>query len=222
MTAKKLITMLTWHDVTVPDAKEIFLASKNAAATDWGFKIEGTTPESMTNLIKIMKDAGKRTYIEVLAVDEPACLRAAELCAKSGVDHLMGTLYYESVQKVCVQSGMVYSPFVALDLADTRLRAPVEEVIVQAHAAEQKGIWGINLNAFRYLGGEPTDLLARLAPTLKKPFTIAGSVDCYEKVDLLKKIPNLFGFTIGGAFFDHKFGDSFAGQIDTICKYLEE
>ena len=43
--ALDLIVMLTWHDVTVPDAKEVFLACKDAPAKHWGFKLEGTTPE---------------------------------------------------------------------------------------------------------------------------------------------------------------------------------
>ena len=95
MIDKNLIVMLTWHDVTVANAKELFLECRGAAATHWGFKIEGTTPESMAELISLMKQAGKRTYIEVLAIDEPTCLKSAQLCAQCGADHLLGTLYYE-------------------------------------------------------------------------------------------------------------------------------
>lgn len=83
MIDKNLIVMLTWHDVTVANAKELFLECRGAAATHWGFKIEGTTPESMAELIGLMKQAGKRTYIEVLAIDEPTCLKSAQLCAHS-------------------------------------------------------------------------------------------------------------------------------------------
>ncbi|MDP4109965.1 MAG: hypothetical protein Q8878_08065 [Bacillota bacterium] len=218
---KKLIVMLTWHDVTVKNAKEIFLGAKDAAASDWGFKIEGTTPESMAELTKLMKASGKRTYIEVLAIDEPSCIEAANLCVKCGVDHLLGTVYYESVQKICAGSHMAYSPFIGLD-SDTRLRGTVDEIIAKAHDAEKKGITGVNLSGFRYVSGDPAELISRLAPTLKKPFTIAGSVDSYEKIDLLKKAPNLYGFTIGGAFFEHKFGDTFAQQINAVCEYLRK
>lgn len=219
MEPKKLIVMLTWHDVTVPDAKEVFLGAADAAATDWGFKIEGTTPESMAELVQLMKEKGKRTYIEVLAIDEPGCVRAAELCVRCGVDHLLGTVYYDSVQKICADAGMAYSPFIGLD-TDSRLRGSVESIIEKAHAAEQKGITGINLSGFRYVSGDPAELITRLAPTLQKPFSLAGSVDSYAKIDLLKKTPNLFGFTIGGAFFEHKFGDTFAQEIDAVCSYL--
>ena len=104
MIDKNLIVMLTWHDVTVANAKELFLECRGAAATHWGFKIEGTTPESMAELISLMKQAGKRTYIEVLAIDEPTCLKSAQLCAQCGADHLLGTLYYESVHRVCQEA----------------------------------------------------------------------------------------------------------------------
>ena len=45
-----LITMLTWNDVTVPNAKEMFLSAADAPCKHWGFKIEGTTPESFADL----------------------------------------------------------------------------------------------------------------------------------------------------------------------------
>ena len=94
MIDKNLIVMLPGQDVTVANAKELLLECRGAAATHWGFKIEGTTPESMAELIGLMKQAGKRTYIEVLAIDEPTCLKSAQLCAQCGADHLLGTLYY--------------------------------------------------------------------------------------------------------------------------------
>ena len=220
MIDKNLIVMLTWHDVTVANAKELFVECRGAAATHWGFKIEGTTPESMAELIGLMKQAGKRTYIEVLAIDEPTCLKSAQLCAQCGADHLLGTLYYESVHRVCKEAGIAYSPFVALD-PDTRLRAPIGQVVEAVKEAEAKGVDGINLSAFRYLGGDPEELLAAVSGAVEKPFSIAGSVNSFERIDYLKTLPMLGAFTIGGAFFENQFGGSFAEQIDKVCAYLK-
>ena len=210
MIDKNLIVMLTWHDVTVANAKELFLECRGAAATHWGFKIEGTTPESMAELISLMKQAGKRTYIEVLAIDEPTCLKSAQLCAQCGADHLLGTLYYESVHRVCKEAGIAYSPFVALG-----------QVVEAVKEAEAKGVDGINLSAFRYLGGDPEELLAAVSGAVEKPFSIAGSVNSFERIDYLKTLPMLGAFTIGGAFFENQFGGSFAEQIDKVCAYLK-
>ena len=69
MIDKNLIVMLTWHDVTVANAKELFLECRGAAATHWGFKIEGTTPESMAELIGLMKQAGKLLPSKVMAIN---------------------------------------------------------------------------------------------------------------------------------------------------------
>lgn len=214
-----LIVMLTWHDVTVKNAKELFLEAKDAPAERWGFKIEGTTPESMADLAKCMKDHGKTVYIEVLAIDEPGCLRAAELCVQCGVDHVLGTVYYDRVAKILNEAGIAYSPFVGL-AADTRLRGSIGSIIAKAKEAETKEIYGINLSAFRYAEGDPMELLKKLAPEVRKPFSIAGSVDSYEKLDFLKTLPHLDAFTIGGAFFEKKFGETFSDQIEKVTDYL--
>lgn len=216
----ELIVMLTWHDVTVPNAKEIFLAAKDAPATQWGFKIEGTTPESMTELARCMKENGKTVYIEILAIDEEGCLRAARQCVDCGVDHVLGTVYYDSVAKLLGEAKIAYSPFVGL-AEDTRLRGSIESIIEKATDAEKKDIYGINLSAFRYAEGDPAELLRRIAPVLTKPFSIAGSVDSYEKLDLIKTLPSLYGFTIGGAFFEKKFGNTFSKQITAVVDYLK-
>lgn len=218
---KELITMLTWHDVTVENAKEIFLGAKDAPTKHWGFKIEGTTPESMKDLAACMKENGKTVYIEVLAMDEAKCLEAAKLCVECGVDHVLGTVYYDSVAKVLADGGIAYSPFVGL-APDSRLRGSIDSIIEKAQDAEKKNIYGINLSAFRYAEGDPEELLKRLAPAVSKPFSIAGSVDCYEKLDIVKALPNLYGFTIGGAFFEKKFGETFAEQITKVVDYLAD
>ena len=87
--------------------------------------------------------------------------------------------------------------------------------------AEAKGVDGINLSAFRYLGGDPEELLAAVSGAVEKPFSIAGSVNSFERIDYLKTLPMLGAFTIGGAFFENQFGGSFAEQIDKVCAYLK-
>lgn len=218
--AVELITMLTWNDVTVPNAKEIFLSAKDAPCKRWGFKIEGTTPESMHDLAVTMKENGKIVYIEVLAIDEETCIRAAKQCVEAGVDHMLGTIYYESVAKILAEAGIKYSPWVGLDTSDTRLRGSIEEIIEKAVANESNLVDGCALSAFRYVSGDPNELLTKLAPALSKPFYIAGSVNTYERMDFLKTLPNLVAFTIGGAFFEKKFGENHAEQLTKVCEYL--
>lgn len=220
--ACKLITMLTWHDVTVPDAKEIFLSAKDAPCDQWGFKIEGTTPESFADLAACMKENGKETFIEVLAMSEEDCITAARQCIAGGVDHMLGTPYWPSVQEMLGEAGISYSPFPALD-PDSRIRRPVKDVVADIAEKEAAGVDGITLSAFRYLGEEgPEALLASVDANVTKPFRIAGSVNTFERIDYLKTLNNLAGFTIGGAFFEKRFGDSFAENITAVANRLAE
>ena len=48
---------------------------------------------------------------------------------------------------------------------------------------------------------------------------VAGSVDCYRRLDELKDI-SPWAFTIGSAFFEDKFGGTFAEQIDKVVDYI--
>ena len=217
----ELITMLTWHDVTVENAKEIFLSAKDAPGKNWGFKIEGTTPESMHDLATTMKKYGKRVYIEVLAVDEEICIKAAKQCVEAEVDHMLGTIYYDSVAKILSDAGIAYSPWIGLN-EETRLAGSIESITEKAIANESNNVDGCSLSAFRYISGDPNELLEKLAPKLTKPFYICGSVNTFERMEFLKHIPNLKAFTIGGAFFEKKFGETHAEQITKICEFLEK
>lgn len=220
MMKPELIAFLTWHDVTVENAKEIFLEAKDAPTRNWGFKIEGTTPESMRELTKCMKEAGKKVFLEVLAVKEKDCIDAATKAAECGVNHIMGTIYYESVAKICTQAGMDYAPFVGLEINTTRLRGSVEDIVKEALETEKKDVFGINLSGYRYIDGDPEELIHALTTKLKKPLSIAGSVDSFEKMKFLKE-NHVWAFTVGGALFEKKFGDTFSEQIEVIQNYLK-
>ena len=66
------------------------------------------------------------------------------------------------------------------------------------------------------------ELVHAVCAEVKKPITIMGSVNSYERLDVLKEVPNLFAFTIGGAFFEKKFGETFAEQITVVHDYLNK
>ena len=51
----KLIVMLTYNDMTVKNAYEIFDRCKDSKALYWGFKEEGLPPDKMKELYAYMK-----------------------------------------------------------------------------------------------------------------------------------------------------------------------
>ena len=89
-----IIIMLTHHDVTVPDAAEVFEQCKDLEQVKlWGFKNVGLPKPQMKALVKAMKDAGKTTFLEVVTYDEASCLDGAQTAIDCGFDYLMGTIY---------------------------------------------------------------------------------------------------------------------------------
>ncbi len=213
----KLIVMLTHHDVTVPDSKRIFLEAKDAPADFWGFKDVGLPEDEMRDLVSCMKDAGKSTFIEILASDEAGGLKSAKLAAECKFDYILGTHYFKSIHELADANQIKYLPFIGTR-RDHKLYGEVDEIIAEAKEVLAKGTFGVNLPGFRYVGDAPA-LITRLVQSVDKPVSVVGSIDSFERLDLIKAT-NPWMFTIGGAFFEKKFGDTFSEQIKVVTDYL--
>lgn len=222
MSKPKLIVMLTWNDRTVANALEIFKEAKDAPADCWGCKVEGIEETKLKELFACMKGAGKKTYLEHLSVIEEEGIAAAKLAAKIGADYLLGSVYCAEILQICRKNKITYAPFVGLDASDTRLRGTVEEILEDGKRVEEKGADSISLSGFRYISGDPVELISALSSALKKPLILAGGVNSYERLDIIKRIRNLAAFTIGGAFFEKNFGETFCEQIENVCRYLKQ
>lgn len=219
MSIPRLIVMLTYHDVTVPDSKEIFLSAKDAPAEYWGFKDVGLPPSEMKDLVKCMKDNGKVTFMESIGVGPEAARKGIELAADCGFDFLLGTHYYPETEKLAEQYGLRHLPFVGRRDSG-KLFGKLEDIVSEAVCiAENTSAYGINVSGFRYRDGDPVELIESLVKNVKKPVSTAGSISNYERLDDMKRI-RPWAFTIGGAFFEHYFGDSFAEQIRVVQDYL--
>lgn len=107
-----LIVMLTYHDVTVSNAAEVFELCKDTRAQYWGIKEEGLPLEEMQALFRRMKDCGKITCLEVVAYIEAEGLRGAEIAAACGWDLLMGTVFSDPIHAFCQAHSLRYLPFV--------------------------------------------------------------------------------------------------------------
>ena len=101
MNTPELIVMLTYKDLTVQNAFDIFEQCKDSKAKYWGFKEEGLPLEQMKKLYAYMKECGKITGLEVVAYTEEECLAGAEMAIACGCDMLMGTIFSDSVNELC-------------------------------------------------------------------------------------------------------------------------
>ncbi|MBQ6262688.1 MAG: hypothetical protein IJK58_04155 [Clostridia bacterium] len=220
----ELVVMLTHNDQTVPDAVEVFEAAKNSKAKFWGFKEIGLPEEKMKILVDKMKAAGKTTFLEVVDYTEEGCVEGAKIGARCGFDILMGTLYFDSVKKVAEEAGMKYMPFVGeLSGRPSILGGTIEGMIKEANdLVDNKGIKGFDLLGYRFTG-DAVKLNEEFVKQVRADVCLAGSVSSFQRLDEVKAT-GAWAFTIGGAFFENKFGEglSFGEQIDVVVDYMNK
>ena len=216
----KMIVMLTNHDFTVKDAKECFLACKNLPIKNWGFKEEGLPFDQMVELNKLMHEAGKTTWLEVVAYTEEECMHGAEMAVKAGFDNLCGTIFFDSVCEYAKAHNISYNPFVGEVVnRPSDLHGSVEMMLEQANKYKAAGANGIDLLGYRYTG-DAAALNRALVAAVNAPVCLAGSVNSFARLDEVKAARAAY-FTIGSAFFEHVFGGDIAAQINTVCGYME-
>ncbi len=213
--------MLTYHDRTTHNAAQCFKQCKDASAEYWGIKEEGLPLPQMQELYREFRQCGKKTVLEVVAYTESQCLKGAEMAAACGCDLLMGTVFFDSVNAFCQQNNIKYMPFVGeVSGRPSVLNGDIDDMIRQAESYLQKGVFGIDLLAYRYTG-DSSKLIRKFVSEVKAPVCIAGSVNSFRHLDEIKSV-SPWAFTIGSAFFDHDFGSGFQQQINRISDYMKE
>ena len=216
-----LIVMLTHNDKTVLNAYDIFEKCKNSKAKFWGFKEEPIPLDEMKRLYSYMKSMGKTTFLEVIAYDEQNGLKGAQMAVECGVDILMGTVFYDSINNFCKENNLKYMPFVGrVSERPSILEGDIDDMIQEANIYISKGAYGIDLLGYRYISGNPIELNKKIVEKINAPVCIAGSINTYKRLDEIKEA-NPWSFTIGGAFFENKFGEDFEKQINNVCNYIE-
>lgn len=215
-----LIVMLTYNDMTVKNAYDVFEQCKNSKAELWGFKEEPLPVEEMKRLFSFMKACGKTTFLEVVAYTEDECMAGAKIAVECGCDILMGTIFSDSILKFCKEHNLRYMPFVGkVTERPSILEGTIDGMIDEANSYIAKGCYGIDLLGYRYVD-DAVELNKRFVEGVNAPVCIAGSVNSFGRLDELKDAKP-WSFTIGSAFFDKDFGDDICEQINAVCDYVE-
>lgn len=216
----ELVVMLTHNDFSVDNAEEIFEQCRDSQARYWGMKEVPLPQERMKALFTEMKKAGKTTVLEVVGYTEEEGVKGAELAAACGCDILMGTMFSRRVADICHANGIRYMPFVGtITGRPSVLTGGIAEIVAEAQRVVAAGADGVDLLGYRY-AGDAVALNRALCESLPGRVCIAGSIASYQRLDEVKEAGAAL-FTIGGAFFENKFADTFAGQIDKVCNYLK-
>lgn len=221
MNKPELIVMLTHNDSTVRNAHEVFQQCKDSKAKFFGFKEEPLPLSEMKKLFSFMKECGKTTFLEVVAYSEQEGLAGAKKAAACQCDYLLGTRFFESINDFCQENKIKYLPFVGeIKNRPSILEGNVEEMISAAENYLSRGVYGIDLLGYRYTG-DAVKLNQEFISRLKAPVCLAGSINSYQRLDEVKKFAS-WTFTIGGAFFENRFGNTFAEQINKVCDYIQQ
>ncbi len=217
-----IVVMLTHHDVTVTNAREVFDECSDLPVKHWGFKNVGLPKEKMKELTAAMKQAGKETYLEVVTYDEASCLEGAQTAIDCGFDYLMGTIYYDSVAKLLRDNGMEYLPFVGkVSGSPSILEGTNEEIIENAKELMAKGIKGFDILAYRHVvDGEK--LAREFCAAVDAKICIAGSINSYDRIDTMFDI-GPWTFTMGSALFEKNFvaDGSFRDNLKAVADYMD-
>lgn len=203
--APKLILMFTQNDVTVANAIEAFEEIKDLPVDFFGFKEIGLPPEKMKLLNDKIHAAGFQSFIEVVEYDEDKILEPSKMAVDMGFDYLMGTVYYPSIWKI-IDNKINYFPFCGkIYERPSILDGTIEEIAADAKRIEAAGANGFDLLAYRYIKPEKVnELVAAVRNAVKVPIVSAGSINSFAR--LQETIDQgVWGFTIGGAFFEKKF-----------------
>ena len=153
----EFILMLTYNDQDRGRMrKNCFLEMKDLPIVHWGFKDVGLPSDQMCELVQLMKDAGKTTYLEVVSLTEEEGLRGAQVAVDGGFDVLMGTIYYPSIMEYLKDKPIKYYPFPGHVYSHPSiLDGSIEEIVANARFLESKHVDGMDLLTYRYVGDAP-------------------------------------------------------------------
>jgi hypothetical protein len=224
----KLILMFTLNDMTVTDALDYFEQVKDLQVDYFGFKEIGLEPEKMQELTRRIQKAGFESVLEVVEYDEKSILGPAQMAVDMGFDYLMGTIYFPSIWDIVGKGKdkkIKYFPFFG-NIYDrpSILDGTIDELVGEAKKLEALGADGFDLLLYRYKYPEKIDeLISRVVKEVKVPVVSAGSINSWERLQATID-QKVWGFTIGGAFFEKKFvpNGSYRDNVKAVVDYLKE
>lgn len=215
--------MLTRDDRTIGDAREVYASVAHSGIRHVGCKDIGLGRDELAGLLEEIRERGHTSYLEVVSDTEAATLASARVAAELRPDCLIGGTLIEPVQEIISGTGIRFFPYVGQVIDHPcLLRGRIEEVAEDARRAEELGVDGINLLAYRY-DGDVGALVAAVLEATSLPVIAAGSVDSLERVRILVD-RGVWGFTIGTAALDGKLvpGATLERQLGAVLQAASE
>lgn len=213
----EFIFMLTRSDRTIADAREVYESVSQTGIRHVGCKDLGLPREELADLLEDIRSNGHTSYLEVVSETDEATLQSARVAAELRPDYLIGGTLIEPVQQIIGGSGVRFFPYVGKVVDHPcLLRGMIDEIALGARRAEELGVDGINLLAYRY-DGDVDALVDAVQNAVSVPLIAAGSVDSAERIRALTE-RHVWAFTVGTAALDGKFvaGAALNEQLEFI------
>ena len=212
----EFIFMLTRDDKTLPDARAVYATIADTGLHHVGCKDLGLPRDELESLMGDIRANGHTTHLEVVSETPEATLASARAAAEIGPDYLIGGTLIEPVQEILEGTGIKFFPYVG-QIVDhpCLLRGSIDSIADDARRAEQLGVDGINLLAYRY-DGDVNALVEAVVNATSLPVIAAGSVDSTDRIRALAE-RGVWAFTIGTAALDGVIvpGEPLQTQIQT-------
>jgi hypothetical protein len=200
----EFIFMLTRDDCTIANAREVYASVAGIGVTHVGCKDIGLPRAELGTLLDDIRSHGHTSYLEVVSETEEATLQSARVAAEVRPDCLIGGTLIEPVQTIIAGTGIRFFPYVGRVIGHPcLLRGEIEEIVDDARRAEELGVDGINLLAYRY-DRDVEALVEAVVTAVSVPVIAAGSVDSVQRIQALTD-RGVWAFTIGTAALDGEF-----------------
>lgn len=197
----EFVFMLTRDDRTIADAREVYASVAGTGICHVGCKDVGLPPGDLGELLEDIRSRGHTSYLEVVSETEEATLQSARVATEVRPDCLIGGTLIEPVQEIIAGTGIRFFPYIGQVIGHPcLLRGEVEEIAEEARRAEELGVDGINLLAYRY-DRDVDALVEAVVEATSLPVIAAGSVDSAARIQALAD-RGVWGFTIGTAALD--------------------
>lgn len=198
--------MLTKHDVTIPDAFDVYSEVSLALTPDElpyiGFKNIGHPLKDLRELGHRIVGDGHKLVIEIVGASDESEREAAELALETGADILIGGTHTSAVTPLLAGSTVGYYPTLGDPTVEAgRLHGTVAEIVQEAEdLMALPEVRGVMLLAYRFVGNS-SELIKEVSAIPHIRIVNAGSVDSVERINELKR-HNVWAYTIGSAVLD--------------------
>ncbi|MFW2587950.1 methylglyoxal synthase [Sagittula sp. SSi028] len=215
------IFMLTSNDRTIPDARARLEQVLESGVRHIGFKDVGLPFDELRELAQVIRQAGGRSYLEVVSLDAESEIASARAAVSLDVDCLLGGTRAPEVTAITRDHPLRYYPFPGRIVGHPSvLQGPAEAIIDSARRlTDLEHVHGLDLLAYRFDGDVPA-LMAQLCAAVTKPVIMAGSIDRQARVEAAAQA-GAAGFTVGSAALDGVFPaetEGFIGQLQSILR----